>query len=127
MRISDWSSDVCSSDLSELLPYSLVQFRDIFLPEIIEADQIIPLRHVPEGPAVAAGRALGGSADLVDRALLAVERDRGVGADFRLPTALGVGKDRARFDHACFEQRAEGDAGLVLFRRNGPHRTFVKF
>src|SRR3546814_17436489 len=71
MRISDWSSDVCSSDLSELLPYSLVQFRDIFLPEIIEADQIIHLRHVPEGPAVAAGRALGGSADLVDRALLA--------------------------------------------------------
>src|SRR3546814_1998801 len=41
MRISDWSSDVCSSDLAQAVPCTAHR-RDIGDPRVIMADEAVP-------------------------------------------------------------------------------------
>src|SRR3546814_5712750 len=65
---------------------------------------------MPEGPAVARGRALQRRAELVDRAgLAAVAEERTVGADGGAPAAPGVGERRAGLQIGILDQYAERD------------------
>src|SRR3546814_12002931 len=67
---------------------------------------------MPEGPAVARGRALQRRAELVDRAgLAAVAEERTVGADGGAPAAPGVGERRAGLQIGILDQYAERDLG----------------
>ena len=68
---------------------------------------------MPEGPAVAARLTLHPRADLVDRTGAAIGCEAAIGADMGTMTALKVGQDRTGFDHAGFNQGAEGNARLA--------------
>src|SRR3546814_17350831 len=57
MRISDWSSDVCSSDLGPSSSRNVVRLRQVLLRGVDLADDVVttrgpPLRHrlLPVGP-----------------------------------------------------------------------------
>src|SRR5690606_14892360 len=66
--------------------------------------------HVPEGPAIARGRALHLCPDAVDRARMAVADDGAVGAHGGAIAPLAVIELGARRDQTLLDQRAEGDA-----------------
>ena len=68
---------------------------------------------MPEGPAVAGGRALRDRADAVDRADLVAEHDGAVGADQRAVALLGVDQFGAGRNHAALDQFGERHAGGV--------------
>ena len=57
---------------------------------------------------------------------LPVALDRAVGADVRLPAALGVGQHRPRRHHPAFDQQAERDARRRALVGHHRHRAFVE-
>src|SRR3546814_6344997 len=67
MRISDWSSDVCSSDLGEI-PHPETAFHDMAAPITDAGSGVVRNRPVPAaldrslGEAVARGKAFSGTA-----------------------------------------------------------------
>src|SRR5690606_7591813 len=65
---------------------------------------------VPEGPAIAGVQPLHMGAHAVDRACLATNGHRAVGAHFRGPSLLRVEQGRARLQQAGVDQADEGDA-----------------
>src|SRR3546814_18475283 len=80
---------------------------------------------MPEGPAVAAWRALRRRADLMDGAFVAVHLDAAIGAHPRPVAPPEVGKGRPRLDEAVLDQCAKGHARSRLFRLPRPHRGLV--
>src|SRR3546814_9947309 len=82
---------------------------------------------MPEGPAVARGRALQRRAELVDRAgLAAVAEERTVGADGGAPAAPGVGERRAGLQIGILDQYAERDLGPAPGALHRRQRRFVR-
>src|SRR3546814_13743135 len=45
MRISDWSSDVCSSDLIFLIAFTVLLFTDLYLVKPVGADNALSLPY----------------------------------------------------------------------------------
>src|SRR3546814_10854414 len=86
-----------STRTDTLFPYTtLFRSQDIGLAQRVDRFQPVGGFVMPEGPAVARGRALQRRAELVDRAgLAAVAEERTVGADGGAPAAPGVGERRA--------------------------------
>src|SRR3546814_17710645 len=80
---------------------------------------------MPEGPAVAAWRALRRRADLMDGAFVAVHLDAAIGAHPRPVAPPEVGKGRPRLDEAVLDQCAKGHARGRLFRLHRPHLGLV--
>src|SRR4051812_4645552 len=75
--------------------------RQILLPERIERDQSALAFDMPEGPAVARRGALGFGADLVDRALPAIQLDRRIGENPRAPAPSRVREHGPRHHRAA--------------------------
>src|SRR3546814_11129366 len=82
---------------------------------------------MPEGPAVARGRALQRRAELVDRAgLAAVAEERTVGADGGAPAVPGVGERRAGLPIGILDQYAERDLWPAPWALHSRQRRFVE-
>src|SRR3546814_18082508 len=85
-----------STRTDTLFPYTtLFRSQDIGLAQRVDRFQPVGGFVMPEGPAVARGRALQLRAELVDRAgMAAVAEDRTVGPEAGAPAAPGVGERR---------------------------------
>src|SRR3546814_9726847 len=97
------------------------------LPHRVDDAQFLAGVDVPEGPAVAARRALHPRADLVDRSRgLALAIEAAVDAHLRLPAALRIGQHRSRRDQPAFDQSAERDARRSFRSHHRLHRALVE-
>src|SRR3546814_10901312 len=100
MRISDWSSDVCSSDLAGLRTGHLLQLHIDFLAREVTARRAIdetPLDPGREQPPVLVDRT-GWTSDAQDdrkRVCLAVDAGTGVDADNDPGPRKAVGRQRS--------------------------------
>src|SRR3546814_11042088 len=84
----------------------------------MKADKAFAVIDMPEGPAVAAWRALRRRADLMDGAFVAVHLAAAIGAHPRPVAPPEAGKGPPRLDEAVPHQCAQGHARSRLFRLN---------
>ena len=95
------------------------QFAPQLLPEQIDQDRPASPFHMPEGPAIASGRALHASGDGMNRAPMLGRDQAGIGAHPRPPAAARVDQDLARPDQPALDEGAERDARSVAPRFEG--------
>src|SRR3546814_15263615 len=107
MRSSDWSSDVCSSDLERASVHRGVEVGAQLLAQHVNGDQLALDVEVPEGPAVAGRSALQMGAELVDRAFEVRGDERAIGAHLGAPALVRAVQHGARHQTAVLAQPAE--------------------